>query len=103
MLDLSQLNYAEKETYMQLVAAFEAKQMTVTDVKNAMTKLKDTVALELAQTPYNEQVKIQHLQARLLNAILLEQVFVAPEKAAEALKKAEENFSKKVNKDALHN
>lgn len=97
-LDIDKLNYAERETYMQLVAQVESKQMSAKDVKNAMTKLKDAVALELAQTPYNEQIKIQHLQARLLNAILLEQVFTAPEKAVEALKRAEENYSKKVQK-----
>ena len=84
-LQYEDLDAAERETYRK--ANFDLKILSIGDVKNYVSYMKDSVALLLSDTPSNEEVKVIHLQARLKNYILLEAFLTAPEKAEEAFRK----------------
>ena len=84
-LQYEDLDAAERETYRK--ANFNLKILSIGDVKNYVSYMKDSVALLLADTPWEEELKIVHLQARLKNYVLLEAFLTRPEKAEEAFRK----------------
>jgi len=82
-LNYEDLNPEEKLTYNK--SSFNLQKLTVSDVKNYVSDMKNSIALQLTDTP-EESVAVRHiLSARLKNYILLEAFLVRPEKAEEAL------------------
>ena len=84
-LNYEDLNSAERETYRK--ANFSLHKLTVADVKTYITNMKNSVALQLTETPLENTEENVILKARLKNYILLESFLLTPEKAEEALKK----------------
>jgi len=84
-LGYEDLTTAEQETYNK--SNFAPKTLSVGDVKNYVSYMKNSIALQLTNTSLDDELKIVLLQARLKNYILLEMFLLAPEKAEEAFKK----------------
>lgn len=99
MINLQDLNQAERDTYQMLLDNYKAKQLEVKDVRIAITNMKNSVALEIAKTPYEEKDKIIKLQARIENYIALEMLFEAPEKAELAIRQAEANLERSIEQN----
>ena len=75
---------AELETYNSKY--FNLKRLTVSDLKEYISRMKNAVALELCDTPVGDP-KDAVLKARLKNYILQELFLVAPDRAEKALRK----------------
>lgn len=84
-LNYEDLNQSEKDTYNK--ANFSIKKLTVGDIKAYVGEMKDSLALQLANSSSEEDLKNIFLKARLKNYILMEAFLLRPEKAEEALKK----------------
>lgn len=90
-LKYEELNYVEQEYIKNLNLG--QKGYTLSDFKEALYGLKDHVAMELCDTPDDEEHRNKNtlLKARLKNYMVLYAKLVAPEKAQKALEKALEN------------
>ncbi len=90
-LKYEDLNYEEREFYNK--ASFSTKGLSISDLKEKILELKDSIAMQLADTPDNEgsYEKNRTLKARLQNYITLYAFLVTPEKAEQALKRALDN------------
>ena len=85
-LNYEDLNQAERDTYNR--GNFSTKQITVSDIKNYVAYMKDSIALQLTDTPTSDPDTLHVLQARLKNYIVLEDFLLRPEKAEEAFRKS---------------
>jgi len=94
-LKYDDLNVAERETYRQ--KSFQAKTLTIPDLIDNVRVMKDSVALQLSDTPDMEENQDTNckLKARLKNYIVLEAFLTSPEKAERALKQSLEGVNKK--------
>lgn len=93
-LSYEDLNTVEKETYVAWLNDWENKKLDIADVRNYIVAMKNAVAMELADTPYNDKDKGRILKARLKNYILLEAFLTAPEKARERLEATVKSLAK---------
>lgn len=91
-LNYEDLNPAERETYQR--GNFELKKLTTADVKEHVAYIKNSVALQLCDTPEGDP-KNPVLKARLKNYIVMESFLTKPDKAEEAMKKQIEMRGKK--------
>lgn len=91
-LNYEDLSLAERETYNK--ANFSTQKLTLSDLKEHIRYMKDSIASQLADTPETDKRTNLYLKARLKNYILLEAFIVRPEKAAESYRKALENSTK---------
>ena len=85
-LKYEDLNYVEKEYLKNLNLGQEA--YTLVDFKTDLARLRDSLALELCNTPTEEAEKNVMLKARLLNYMLLLAKLSAPEEAQKAIERA---------------
>lgn len=79
--DIKNPNYLERADLLAnesqiktLEAMAEEAHLEVSDIRKHITDMKNSVALEMARTPYEEKDKIIKLQARMENYILLESI-----------------------------
>ena len=94
-LNYEDLNSVEKETYNK--SNFSVQKLTVEDVKTYVANMKNSIALQLADTTFQnsaDEEKNTLLKARLKNYILFEAFLLRPELAAEAFQKAIESSKK---------
>ena len=86
-LNYEDLSIAEREIYNK--ANFDSKKLSLGDIKNYLSYMKNSIALQLASTPEKEGTIDEELflKARLKNYILLEAFLLLPEKAEEAFRK----------------
>jgi len=83
-LNYEDLNHEEREVYNK--ANFNMKSLSVGDVKHYVSLMKNSVALQISDTPIDETNKIIILQARLKNYVLLEAFLMKPEIAEKAFR-----------------
>lgn len=101
LINLVDLNEVERQTYESLYEAYKSQQLEVSHIKNAITKMKNSVAYDMAKTSVEEREKIIKLQARIENLIALETLFEAPEIAEKAYKQAISNLQKAKERNQL--
>jgi hypothetical protein len=92
-LKYEDLSPAERETFNQ--AVFSIKNLSIADLREYISDMKNTIALQLSEVTGSEDADIEKdlvLKARLKNYILLEAFLTAPEKAEKALNKQLENI-----------
>lgn len=89
-LKYEDLNYAEREYYNKTV--FNAKNLTLPDLRKYIVEMKDAIAMQLSDTLDDKEHFNANmvLKARLKNYLLLEAFLSIPEKAEEALKRSAE-------------
>lgn len=89
------LNTAERETYRQSV--FSLKSLTIGDLKEAIIDMKNSIAMQLSDTPDTEEHfdTNRKLKARLKNYLLLEAFLTTPDKAERALRQGLEAIKDK--------
>lgn len=90
-LKYEDLNYTEKEYIKNLNLGQQG--YSLADFKDALYQLKDQLAMELCDTPSDQEHAEKNvlLKARLKNYMILYAKLVAPQKAQEALERALEN------------
>lgn len=94
-LKFEDLNIEERETYNS--SYFDIKSITLQDLKQHITDMKNAVALQLCDVA-SDIDKDRSLKARLKNYILLEAFLTAPEKAEQALRSGLEGAKKSIRK-----
>ena len=97
-LKYEDLNMEERETYNSKV--FNVKAISVEDIKEHVTAMKNSIALQLTDVPDDDehQDKNRKLKARLKNYLVLEAFLNTPVRAEKALREAVGNL-----KNAVHN
>lgn len=90
-LKYEELNYEERE-YIRSINLGH-KGYSLADMKEDMRKLKDSIALQLTETPDDEEHRETNtkLKARLKNYMVLYAKLSAPAEAEKALRRALEN------------
>ena len=91
-LNYEDLTKAEQETYNK--ANFSSKTLSIGDIKNYISYMKNAVAMKLSDTLEGD-LKNPVLKARLKNYILIEMFLTTPERTEEAFK---EQIKKKGDK-----
>lgn len=96
-LKYEDLNASERETYNSKV--FEVKNLSITDLKEKIIDMKNSIALQLCDVlvDANDVDSIKkdfHLKARLKNYLMLEAFLTSPEKAEKALRDSLNNLKK---------
>ena len=97
------LNTVERDTLLGWVEAMNQNKLTLSTVKEYISRMKDSVAEQLADEPEFERVLIFSfpnrkqilLKARLRNYILFESLLESPERAKKAVEKAVANIKTK--------
>lgn len=80
-----ELSDTDQEIYREWQDKLEVGGLTIEDIKKYVHALRQSVDLELSQTPQNDPKDV-YLKARLRNYVLLEAFLTAPDLAREALK-----------------
>jgi len=96
MLDITKLNYEERETYNALLAQARVKQVSAEDFKNYLQSMIFSTVEELAETPFWKLEKNTLLKARIKNYLLQYKILVHPEKVSEQMDKVVKDFEKKL-------
>lgn len=86
-LEYEQLNLDERNTLNEWLSALQTKQLTVSDIRSYINKMKDEIARKLAEVPDDEKHKTENilLKARLQNYILLYAFVSSPFEAKQEL------------------
>ena len=92
-LKYEDLNIEERETYQS--SYFNVKTLTVGDVRDYVTNMKNAIALQLSDLSGKDFEKNLILKARLKNYLLLETFLSAPDKAEKALREGLARIKKK--------
>ncbi len=93
-LKYEDLSRTEQETFESWSTALEKSVVTISDVRNYVSSMRDSVEQELTKVDYNNKQDIL-LKARLRNYMLLEAFLSTPEKARQALDRAMAGLVKK--------
>jgi len=103
-LKYEDLNPSEKETFNTWLDTLSKSQITLENVKNYVSSLKDSVSDEISKEPTFirlffffkvENPALIRLQARLRNYLLLEAFLTTPEKAQKAIEAQINQVTKK--------
>lgn len=92
-LHYEDLNIEERETYNS--SYFNLKTLSIEDIKNYISDMKNSIALQLTDIKGDEFEKNIILKARLKNYLLLEAFLTAPDKAEKALRESLAKTKKK--------
>ena len=82
--DFDQLNSLEQDTLKSWVDKVEQATITLEDIKNGITVMRQAIETELVNYK-NDFQKDLYLKARLKNMILIETILIRPERARAAL------------------
>lgn len=86
-LKFEDLTSAERDTLLSMAESLQRQSLSVSDVKEYLLTMRESVETELSKTDLNTNQDI-FLKARLRNYILLESFLTGPDKAKKALDRA---------------
>lgn len=96
MLDVTKLNYSERETYNSLLKQMEAKRLTIDDLKTYVQEMLFSTVRDLVELSNKEAEKSTLLKARVKNYLLLYDLLSGPEKMEKRLTEVIRGFEEKV-------